>query len=163
MFCRRISRIYTVSSSKLSNILRELVENEENYVRTLKKGIEHYVSSLDVPNLPLRLRGQKRFIFGNVERIYDLHAIKFCPALKACGEDVIKIAETFNNFIRKDYFYCYILFVLNRLRSQKICGENIEFFQVRKKRDADFVGRSVMTLPGTTDLCGNKKLDFFPF
>jgi pleckstrin homology domain-containing family G member 4 len=100
-------------------------------VRTLQKGIDNYVSSLDVPNLPLKLRGQKRFIFGNIDRIYDLHSNMFCPALKACEEDVMKIAETFINYVQKDFFYCYILFVLNRPKSEKICRENMEFFQVK--------------------------------
>jgi RhoGEF domain len=120
----------TCHSSNLLKSLRELVKVEENYVRTLQEGIENYVRPLDEPNLPSSLHGQRRNIFGNIERIYDFHARKFCPALKACGEDVAKIAETFNFYIREDYFYCYILFVMNRPRFQEICEENLAFFQV---------------------------------
>jgi RhoGEF domain len=124
-------------SVKLSKILRELVETEENYVCTLQKGIENYIKSLEESDSTLQLRDPKCFVFGNIEHnIYELHANQFCPALKACGEDVIKIAKTFNHFTSNDYFYCYVLFMLNKPRSQKICGENAEFFQVNTKTES---------------------------
>jgi hypothetical protein len=90
-------------------------------VSILKNGIEHYVKSLS---------GPKHLIFGNIEGIHDFHANHFCPALKACGEDVIKIAKTFEHFISNDFFYGYVLFMLSRARSQEIYDENIDLFQV---------------------------------
>lgn len=110
--------------------MKELLENEENYVQTLKKGIEDYMSVMNQKDLPLGLKGQRYHIFGNIESIYELHKDKFLPKLRENRASIQGIAETFIKFIEDDRFYCYILFALNRPKSEKICNKNLEFFQV---------------------------------
>lgn len=110
--------------------MKELLENEENYVQTLEKGIENYISIMNNKDLPPALRGQRYHIFGNIENIYTFHKERFLPKLRDNCASIQGIAETFIKFIEDDRFYCYILFALNRPKSEKICNKNLDFFQV---------------------------------
>jgi hypothetical protein len=101
-------------------------------VKTLESGLKNYVSALDNPDVPVELRNEKLNMFSNIFRIYDLHANLLYPALRSCGDDIMKISETFAHFIKNDYFYCYVLFMLNRARSLVLCDEYKEFFHVSR-------------------------------
>lgn len=130
----------SLKSDRITSIMRELLENEENYVQTLAKGIEDYVGVMSQKDLPLGLRGQRYHIFGNIESIYRFHSEKFLPKLRENRSSVQGIAETFIQFIEHDRFYCYILFALNRPKSEKICNKNLEFFQERQNEVGDKLG-----------------------
>lgn len=104
--------------------------NEANYVQTLGRGIENYVSIMAGKNLPPGLRGQKYHIFGNIEKIHNLHQNQFLPMLESNRASIAGIAETFIWFLENDKFYCYIMFALNRPKSERICNKNLDFFQV---------------------------------
>lgn len=112
-------------SSKLHNIVREILENEENYVRSLKAGIDNYMSAFDRKEIPKSLRGQKHRIFANIKTIYHFHQHEFLPALVLCDEDPEQIAEVFTNFVTRDFFYGYIIYAINRKRSEKLCNSDI--------------------------------------
>lgn len=120
--------------------MKELLDNEENYVNTLGKGIEDYVSVMHQKDLPMALRGQRYHIFGNIEKIYQFHREVFLPKLRENRASIAGIAETFIKFIESDRFYCYILFALNRPKSEKICNKNLEFFQERQQAVEDKLG-----------------------
>lgn len=120
----------SIKSERISNIIKELLENEENYVQTLEKGIENYIAVMDQKDLPPALKGQKYHIFGNIVSIYEFHKEKFLPKLRENCASIQGVAETFIKFIEDNRFYCYILFALNRPKSEKICNKNLDFFQV---------------------------------
>lgn len=120
--------------------MKELLDNEENYVNTLGKGIEDYVSVMHQKDLPMALRGQRYHIFGNIEKIYQFHRETFLPKLRENRASIAGIAETFIKFIESDRLYCYILFALNRPKSEKICNKNLEFFQERQHAVEDKLG-----------------------
>ncbi|XP_055534245.1 uncharacterized protein LOC129723817 isoform X2 [Wyeomyia smithii] len=130
----------SLKSERITSIMKELLENEENYVQTLAKGIEDYVRVMSQKDLPLGLRGQRYHIFGNIENIYEFHKEKFLPKLRENRASIQGIAETFIQFIEQDRFYCYILFALNRPKSEKICNKNLEFFQERQHEVGDKLG-----------------------
>ncbi|XP_058457420.1 uncharacterized protein LOC131434590 isoform X1 [Malaya genurostris] len=130
----------SIKSERITSIMKELLENEENYVQTLAKGIEDYISIMHQKDLPPGLRGQRYHIFGNIESIYDFHKEKFLPKLRENRASIQGIAETFIRFIEHDRFYCYILFALNRPKSEKICNKNLEFFQERQNEVGDKLG-----------------------
>uniref|UniRef100_A0A1Q3FK88 Putative guanine nucleotide exchange factor for rho and rac gtpase n=1 Tax=Culex tarsalis TaxID=7177 RepID=A0A1Q3FK88_CULTA len=130
----------SIKSERITNIMKELLDNEENYVNTLGKGIEDYVSVMHQKDLPMALRGQRYHIFGNIEKIYQFHREIFLPRLRENRASIAGIAETFIKFIESDRFYCYILFALNRPKSEKICNKNLEFFQERQHAVEDKLG-----------------------
>lgn len=130
----------SIKSKRISNIIKELLENEENYVQTLEKGIENYVGVMNQKDLPPALRGQKYHIFGNIESIYEFHKYKFLPKLRDNCASIQGVAETFIQLIEDNRFYCYILFALNRPKSEKICNKNLDFFQERQHQVGDKLG-----------------------
>lgn len=130
----------SIKSERITNIMKELLNNEENYVNTLAKGIEDYVSVMHQKDLPMALRGQRYHIFGNIEKIYQFHKETFLPRLRENRASIQGIADTFIKFIESDRFYCYILFALNRPKSEKICNKNLEFFQERQHAVEDKLG-----------------------
>ncbi|XP_058828396.1 triple functional domain protein-like [Topomyia yanbarensis] len=130
----------SIKSERITSIMKELLENEENYVQTLAKGVEDYISVMHRKDLPLGLRGQRYHIFGNIENIFEFHKEKFLPKLRENRASIQGIAETFIKFIEHDRFYCYILFALNRPKSEKICNKNLEFFQERQNEVGDKLG-----------------------
>lgn len=130
----------SIKSERISKIINELLENEENYVQSLEKGIENYISVMKEKDLPPGLRGQKYHIFGNIENIYDLHKNQFLPKLRENSASIQGVAETFIEFIEHDKFYCYILFALNRPNSEKICKKNLDYFQERQNQVGDKLG-----------------------
>ncbi|XP_065074372.1 uncharacterized protein LOC135698371 [Ochlerotatus camptorhynchus] len=130
----------SLKSERITNIMKELLENEENYVQTLEKGIENYISIMNNKDLPPALRGQRYHIFGNIENIYSFHRDRFLPKLRNNCASIQGIAETFIKLIEDDRFYCYILFALNRPNSEKICNKNLDFFQERQNQVGDKLG-----------------------
>lgn len=123
-------KLIIIFSSKLSNIIKELLENEQSYVDSLERGIKNYVGALDKSDIPKTLRGQKFRIFGNVENIYKFHKFEFLPKLIECNENVSEIADTFISYLQKDYFYGYVLYAINSKKSERLCNNHVEFFQV---------------------------------
>ncbi|XP_049291133.1 uncharacterized protein LOC125768048 isoform X1 [Anopheles funestus] len=130
----------SLKTARVTSILQELLENEANYVQTLGRGIENYVSIMSGKDLPPALRGQKYHIFGNIEKIHNLHQNQFLPMLESNRASIAGIAETFIWFLENDKFYCYIMFALNRPKSERICNRNLDFFQRRQQEVDDKLG-----------------------
>lgn len=85
--------------SQITNTVEELLYNEETYIRSLNYGINGYMKNFNRKGMPKVLRGQMYRIFGNVHRIKDFHENIFFPALKQCNMDIVKICNTFCDFI----------------------------------------------------------------
>ncbi|XP_053657757.1 uncharacterized protein LOC128706840 [Anopheles marshallii] len=130
----------SLKTARVTSILQELLANEANYVQTLGRGIENYVSIMTGKDLPPALRGQKYHIFGNIEKIHNLHQSQFLPMLECNRASIAGIAETFIWFLENDKFYCYIMFALNRPKSERICNRNLDFFQRRQQEVDDKLG-----------------------
>lgn len=114
-------------STKLKNIIQELIEKEKSYVDCLKTGMLNYMSALDTNELPLSLRGQKYRIFGNIQNFYEFHTNIFLPQIIKCSHDVERLAELFTSYIQRDSFYGYVLYALNRRKSELMCDEHVFF------------------------------------
>uniref|UniRef100_A0A182MPF9 DH domain-containing protein n=1 Tax=Anopheles culicifacies TaxID=139723 RepID=A0A182MPF9_9DIPT len=130
----------SLKTARVTSILQELLANEANYVQTLARGIENYVTIMTRKDLPPALRGQKYHIFGNIEKIHNLHQNQFLPMLESNRASIAGIAETFIWFLENDKFYCYIMFALNRPKSERICNGNLDFFQHRQQEVDDKLG-----------------------
>lgn len=117
-------------STKLHNIIQEIIEKEESYVDCLETGMLNYMSALDTNELPLSLRGQKYRIFGNIQNLYEFHKTIFLPQLIKCSNDVEQLTELFTTFMQRDSFYGYVLYALNRRKSELLCNEHVYFFRV---------------------------------
>lgn len=85
--------------SQVTNTLEELLFNEETYIRSLNYGVDGYMKRFDQKNMPADLRGQKYRVFGNMHRIRDFHELEFFPALMQCNTNIVKICNTFCDFI----------------------------------------------------------------
>lgn len=114
--------------------MRELIENEENYVRSLKAGIGNYMTVFERKELPKTLRGMQHRIFCNVKSLHGFHQHEFLPALQRCGDDPEQIAEVFTSFITRDFFYGYIIYAINRKRSELLCNGHVDFWKVNRPR-----------------------------
>lgn len=116
-------------------IIQELCENETSYVKTLEQGIDDYIAKFDVISLPNSLKGQRINIFSNIENIHHFHKTKFLPKLLLCEYDAERIADLFTTFLDDNHFDKYIIYVLNRKKSEKLCKEHKYFFkQIQKDR-----------------------------
>jgi hypothetical protein len=69
-------------------------------------------------------------VFGNIFSIYKFHADEFFPKLVECGEDVEQIAELFTSYVTRDYFYSYVIYAINRKRSELLCNYHNGFWKV---------------------------------
>ncbi|XP_053679155.1 uncharacterized protein LOC128730147 [Anopheles nili] len=130
----------SLKTARVTSILQELLANEAAYVQTLGRGIENYVGFMGGRDMPPGLRGQKFHIFGNIEKIHSLHQNQFLPMLESNRASIAGIAETFIRFLESDKFYCYIMFALNRPKSERICNRNLDFFQRRQLEVGDMLG-----------------------
>lgn len=104
--------------------------SEERYIQNLKEGIEYYVNPLDNKKLPESLKGQKYRMFSVIERILDFHEFTFLPAILESNNDVQKIAEVFLKYIKEDYFRPYVIYAINKPKSEIIYRKHLGYFKV---------------------------------
>ncbi|KAJ6647321.1 Pleckstrin likey domain-containing family G member 4B, partial [Pseudolycoriella hygida] len=128
--------------SKIGNIVQELIENEKTYIDKLTIGIKNYVEPLSGNDLPRSLRGQMYNIFANIVQIRDFHESKFYPSLLSCNGDVVALSDTFSMFIQNGYFYSYVLYAMNKKRSERLrdIPANKTFFIERQNEKEDKLG-----------------------
>lgn len=110
---------HRLKCSQITNTVEELLYNEETYIRSLNYGINGYMKNFNRKGMPASLRGQMYRIFGNVHRIKDFHENIFFPALRQCNMDIVKICNTFCDYIEVRSFFCYFL---HALILRFICG-----------------------------------------
>ena len=84
--------------------MKEIVETERGYVKSLKFVVDHYMSELLREDVPPALRGKRNLVFGNLEQIHQFHSIHFLTKLENC---------------RSPYHVCH--FFLEHVREG--CGE----------------------------------------
>lgn len=102
-------------------------------MKSLKAGIDNYIMAFTRKDLPKTLRGQKHRIFANIKSLYSFHQYEFLPRLLQCSDDPEQIAEVFTSFLTKDFFYGYIIYAINRKRSEQLCNYDQAFWKVSYK------------------------------
>lgn len=75
------SEIY--ATKKISFIIDEFVQTEENYVNNLKKGLQNYGGLQKYDRLPESLKGEdkQKLLLGNVAEILELHEKQILPLM----------------------------------------------------------------------------------
>lgn len=138
------------SIAKTPRVIQELLESEQVYIANLKRGITEFIAPFDSVSLPSALVGKKRILFSNIEVIFRLHESRFYPSLLECGSDPEKIADVFSSFIDGFDFDVYIVYILNRNKSDKLCREHEDFFKdIQKDRlgIGSFLTQPIQRLP----------------
>lgn len=135
---------------RIEGLVRELVQNERDYIESLEKGIENYLNPIASDNLevPDDLRYQKFKLFGNIEEICSFHKSTVLPHLLSCGDNIHQIAETLINLIQSDAFYSYINYSINHLQAQEFLISHAKFFTQLQRKCEDRLGvMSFIILP----------------
>ncbi|XP_015585908.1 uncharacterized protein LOC107263348 isoform X2 [Cephus cinctus] len=102
-------------------IMREMIQTERDYVKSLEYIIENYIPELVREDIPQALRGQRNVIFGNVEKIYEFHSQHFLRELEQCEQCPMMIGQCFLRHEKK--FYLYALYNKNKPNSDSLMAE----------------------------------------
>lgn len=110
--------------------MREMIQTERDYVKSLDFIIENYIPELLREDIPQALRGQRNVIFGNVEKIYEFHSQYFLRELEQCEHNPLQVGQIFLKHQKS--FYLYALYNKNKPKSDSLMSENgTQFFRVR--------------------------------
>ncbi|XP_025409795.1 rho guanine nucleotide exchange factor 40-like isoform X2 [Sipha flava] len=102
-------------------IMREMIQTERDYVKSLEYVIENYVPMLLKEEIPQVLRGQRNVIFGNIEKIYEFHSQHFLKELERHENCPLQVGESFLKHEKK--FYLYALYNKNKPNSDSLMSE----------------------------------------
>ncbi|XP_067626835.1 guanine nucleotide exchange factor DBS [Eurosta solidaginis] len=117
------------SSQHIKPILDELIKTEETYVENLRMGLQNYGNIFSRKDLPIGLRGKKYVLLGNISQIYEFHMEEFLPMVHANRRDLKRLFDEFQQYIEQNYFYCYVIFTMNKQRSLKLCDTYKNYFK----------------------------------
>ncbi|KAF4522613.1 hypothetical protein B566_EDAN003595 [Ephemera danica] len=112
-------------------IMREMIQTERDYVRSLEYVIENFIPELLREDIPQAMRGQRNVVFGNIEKIYEFHSQFFLQELEKCETRPLAVGQCFLRHENK--FYLYALYNKNKPKSDSLMSEyGTSFF--RKKQ-----------------------------
>ncbi|VVC45376.1 Hypothetical protein CINCED_3A008486 [Cinara cedri] len=112
-------------------IMREMIQTERDYVKSLEYVIENYVPMLLKEEIPQALRGQRNVIFGNIEKIYEFHSQHFLKELERHENCPLQVGESFLKHEKK--FYLYALYNKNKPNSDSLMSEyGSAFFKAKQ-------------------------------
>ncbi|KAK0177670.1 hypothetical protein PV328_001700 [Microctonus aethiopoides] len=112
-------------------IMREMIQTERDYVKSLEYIIENYIPELVRDDIPQALRGQRNVIFGNVEKIYEFHSQHFLRELEQCEHSPMMVGQCFLRHENK--FYLYALYNKNKPNSDSLMAEyGTTFFKTKQ-------------------------------
>ncbi|GFG29294.1 hypothetical protein Cfor_02123 [Coptotermes formosanus] len=112
-------------------IMREMIQTERDYVKSLEYIIENYIPELLREDIPQALRGQRNVIFGNVEKIYEFHSQYFLQELERCENSPLLVGQCFLRHEKK--FYLYALYNKNKPKSDSLMSEyGTSFFKTKQ-------------------------------
>lgn len=98
--------------------MREMIQTERDYVKSLEYVIENYVPMLLKEEIPQALRGQRNVIFGNIEKIYEFHSQHFLKELERHENCPLQVGESFLKHVRiarRIYFTRYYYYYYHRV------------------------------------------------
>uniref|UniRef100_A0A1B6CNG3 DH domain-containing protein n=1 Tax=Clastoptera arizonana TaxID=38151 RepID=A0A1B6CNG3_9HEMI len=102
-------------------IMREMIQTERDYVKSLEYVIENYIPELVRDDIPQALRGQRNVVFGNIEKIYEFHVQFFLQELEKCEHNPISVGQCFLR--HESRFYLYALYNKNKPKSDSLMSE----------------------------------------
>ncbi|XP_064467535.1 uncharacterized protein LOC135378435 isoform X2 [Ornithodoros turicata] len=112
-------------------IMREMVQTERDYVKSLEYIIESYIPELMRDDIPQALRGQRNVVFGNIEKIYEFHSRYFLQELEHCESSPFLVGQCFLKY--EPQFYLYALYNKNKPKSDTLMSEYGNAFFRRKQ------------------------------
>ncbi|XP_076352622.1 puratrophin-1-like isoform X2 [Tachypleus tridentatus] len=115
----------------LLHIMREMIQTEKDYVKSLEFIIENYLPELLREDIPQALRGQRNVIFGNIEKIYEFHNHYFLSQLEKCENLPFLVGQCF--LIYESQFYLYALYNKNKPKSESLLVEYGNTFFKKKQ------------------------------
>lgn len=102
-------------------VMREMVQTERDYVKSLEYIIENYIPELLREDIPQALRGQRNVVFGNIEKIYEFHSLYFLQQLEQCESCPFMVGQCFLQY--EPQFYLYALYNKNKPKSDSLMSE----------------------------------------
>ncbi|CAH1179324.1 unnamed protein product [Phaedon cochleariae] len=105
----------------LTYIIKEMVETERDYVKSLDYIIINYIPELQREDIPQALRGQRNTVFGNVEKIYEFHSQHFLKELEEFITNPLQVGQIFLKYDNR--FYLYALYNKNKPKSDSLMSE----------------------------------------
>ncbi|XP_064394255.1 guanine nucleotide exchange factor DBS-like isoform X2 [Halichondria panicea] len=109
-----------------NNVYRELVETEKVYIKDMQTVMDAYYDAMDPESvsIPLRLRGKRDAVFGNILDIYKFHDSVFSKALDRYADQPERMGECFIQFTQE--FQMYSDYCKNRSNSETLVNEGAE-------------------------------------
>ncbi|XP_076262791.1 uncharacterized protein LOC143197888 isoform X3 [Rhynchophorus ferrugineus] len=115
----------------LKYIIKEMIETERDYVKSLDYIIINYIPELQREDIPQALRGQRNTVFGNVEKIYEFHRHHFLEELEECENNPLQVGQIFLKYDKR--FYLYALYNKNKPKSDSLMSEyGTTFFKTKQ-------------------------------
>lgn len=112
-------------------IMREMIQTERDYVKSLEYIIENYIPELSREDIPQALRGHRNTIFGNIEKIFEFHNQYFLQELEQSESIPFSVGQCFLRYEPK--LNLYALYNKNKPKSDALMSEyGTQFF--RKKQ-----------------------------
>ncbi|XP_067142628.1 uncharacterized protein [Centruroides vittatus] len=112
-------------------IMREMIQTERDYVKSLEYIIENYIPELSREDIPQALRGHRNTIFSNIEKIYEFHNQYFLQELTQSENIPFSVGQCFLRYEPK--LNLYALYNKNKPKSDALMSEyGTQFF--RKKQ-----------------------------
>ncbi|KAK9882426.1 hypothetical protein WA026_021458 [Henosepilachna vigintioctopunctata] len=105
----------------LKYIIREMIETERDYVKSLDYVIVNYIPEIFRDDIPQALRGQRNIVFGNIEKIFEFHSQHFLTELEDCENCPLQVGQIFLKHDKK--FYLYALYNKNKPKSDTLMSE----------------------------------------
>ncbi|XP_037888112.1 myosin-M heavy chain isoform X2 [Glossina fuscipes] len=129
-------------SKRISYIIDELIETEGNYVKNLKKGLQHYGSLQKHESLPIGLKGadKQEKLLGNVEEIMILHEKYIYPIMQRNRNNLKNMFDEISEHIENNQFYCYVTFTMNKRASMQLRQEHRDWLQNYQTEIQDKLG-----------------------
>lgn len=120
------------AKAKRMYVLMELVETERDYVKDLGSIVEGYVPTIESSSPPDDLKGKEKFIFANLQQIYEFHKNSFLPEIEKCLENYDVVGRTFAKYERR--LHMYVVYCQNKPTSEYLVGEYETFFNEIKQK-----------------------------
>nr|XP_042900201.1 puratrophin-1 [Parasteatoda tepidariorum] len=143
--CSDFEELLSIKSSPLENvtnnrilmmIVREMIQTERDYVKSLAYIIENYVPMLQTKDVCQSLRSQRNVVFGNIEKIFEFHSCYFLQELEQCESDPYSIGKCFLK--HESQFYLYALYNKNKPKSDSLMAEyGNNFFKEKQQELGD--------------------------
>ncbi|XP_068751668.1 kalirin-like isoform X6 [Montipora capricornis] len=110
-----------VALKKRRFVLKELIQTERDYVKSLGEVVEGFIPELAKPETPEQLLGKTRVLFGNIQQIFEWHKTKFVKEIEKCEDAPEKLASCFLTSERQLKFY--IFYCQNKPKSMSLVQE----------------------------------------